>query len=159
MLNNLGIVVPGKLYRSAQPDAKGFADLRELGVRMVLKLNSEHEYPLARENQECQGPETPVTVCSSILSTFSPLEAKVRAIATDIQCAMEAGNCILVHCTHGRDRTGLVIGAWRLLYDHWTLDQVLAERKLYGAGWLVDLADHEILEVLERIATGRTDDG
>lgn len=36
----------------------------------------------------------------------------------------------LVHCTHGQDRTGLVIGRHRVLHDGWTKDAAYAEMLL-----------------------------
>jgi tyrosine-protein phosphatase SIW14 len=146
-LSNFGIVAPGRLYRAAQPDAKGFQDLVALGVTLAVKLDGDGEYPHARENAEFPGP-----VWVEEVATFQPDRVQVVHLATRLDQALASGLVAVVHFLHGRDRTGLVIGAWRLLFAQWTLAQVLEERQLYGAGWLIDLADREILLVLRAIA-------
>lgn len=37
----------------------------------------------------------------------------------------------LVHCTHGQDRTGLVIGIFRVLHDRWTKDRAYTEMRAH----------------------------
>src|SRR5438045_2224658 len=42
-LKNFGVVAPGCLYRSAQPEEKGFQWLKEQGFRGVVCLREEHD--------------------------------------------------------------------------------------------------------------------
>lgn len=37
----------------------------------------------------------------------------------------------LVHCTHGQDRTGLVIGIHRVLHEHWSKDEAYTEMRAH----------------------------
>ena len=37
-----------------------------------------------------------------------------------------------VHCTHGRDRTGTMVSAYRIKYDGFTNDQALTEQETFG---------------------------
>lgn len=39
---------------------------------------------------------------------------------------------VAFHCTAGKDRTGIVAGYIRLKYQHWPIDQVIAEMRRYG---------------------------
>lgn len=39
---------------------------------------------------------------------------------------------IYIHCKHGRDRTGLVVGLHRVLNEGWTPDEAYAEMRRFG---------------------------
>jgi hypothetical protein len=145
-LNNFGVVLPNKLYRCGQPDRAGFADLMAIGVTLVMKLNGDNEYPIGRERQEFPG-----GVLLASISTFHPDIDGVLQAAKVLQEVIESWR-VVVHCMHGRDRTGLVIGAWRLRFCGWTLDQVNDERAVYGTAGIVKLATHEMDECLQAIA-------
>jgi protein tyrosine/serine phosphatase len=44
----------------------------------------------------------------------------------------EGAGPVFVHCKRGADRTGAVIGAYRIEHDGWTNDRALAEAKALG---------------------------
>lgn len=101
-------------WRSGQPTA---AQVKSLGVRSVLKLNTALE---ARE-------QLPVGV--------EPLEhpwlfvgpvshEAVLAALYDLEHAVLP---TLVHCTHGVDRTGLLIALYRVLVEHRPASSAWAE--------------------------------
>jgi|ERR1700682_44594 len=140
------------VFRSAQPDEEGWSTLRRLGVKAVVKLSDETEYPTAIEARDA-GPG--VQIQATTVNQWNPDVATVRGIANLIQTFANAGLPTLVHCMHGRDRTGLAIGAWRLIYCGWTFDQVQNERAAYGVTGIIALADHEITECLKGIAGGQ----
>lgn len=146
-LNNFGAVVPGKLYRSAQPDEKGFEDIEALGITAIIKLDDENEYPLVREKELFSG-----IVWTASISVFFPKVDSVVDVAHKIDALHKAGHKVLVHCKHGRDRTGVAIGAWGLLFDRRSLKDVTEEFEEFGAVGIVKLADHELFEVLETIS-------
>ncbi len=57
---------------------------------------------------------------------------------------------MVIQCTRGRDRTGLIAGAYRMDVLNWTFGPVEEERKLYGATGLIDdLADAKIIDFLK----------
>lgn len=37
----------------------------------------------------------------------------------------------LVHCTHGQDRTGLIVGMYRVLHEGWTKERAYAEMRAH----------------------------
>lgn len=157
-LSNFGVVVPGKLYRCGQPDPRGFADLRLLGVRRVLKLDAEGEYPLTREVGEFAIIETgqgPLVVIPIDIG-YPVVSIRSLTIAADtVQASLDLGEPLAVHCKKGRDRTGAVIAAWRIRGGHWTLEQAMMERLEFGTDWLLDRTfDRGVVEALEEIARG-----
>jgi tyrosine-protein phosphatase SIW14 len=153
VIDNFG-VVKGLLYRGGQPDSEGLATLAKLGVNVVVKLNTDREFSEKDERfmwQTLNGVmEIPDTLPSFFLE--KPRTEEVKEIARMIQRHVIAGRRVFVHCTHGRDRTGLVVAAYRIMFDGLTLYEAEEERKRYGVSGLIAVADHEMTEVLEDIS-------
>jgi predicted ArsR family transcriptional regulator len=42
---------------------------------------------------------------------------------------------VAFHCKSGKDRTGIMAGYLRLKYQHWTVDEAIAEMRRYGHAW------------------------
>jgi len=42
---------------------------------------------------------------------------------------------VFVHCRRGSDRTGTVVGCYRVAHDHWGNRQAFEEAKSYGMSW------------------------
>jgi hypothetical protein len=151
-LNNLGCVirVGGDLWRCAQPDADGFITLNKLNVGTIIKLNDNSEYPDRDE-------ESKFYLGDVILDPYPrlfviPPKNKVIATVHKIMELLKDGQSVAVHCTHGVDRTGLVIGAFRILHQKWSLERVQAERYLFGASAWRDIPDHLIVEFLKKLS-------
>lgn len=140
-LSNFGVVEPGKLYRGAQPDAKGFQDLLALGVTETLVLNGNNESATGWTGLVIDRP-------------MNGLEssAEVEAIVEDLQRSLDIGRSVYVHCTHGRDRTGWVVGAWRIMKCGWDYVKMHEERLLYGEKFILEVADARIVMSLHEIA-------
>lgn len=149
-LNNFGIVDQshgGTLYRSAQPDLDGASTLVLLGVNVFVRLNG--------DGAEVPGPDAQsgVELVYRPIPTFSVDLDECRAIVDLIKDRLAAGENVLVHCTHGRDRTGLITGIYRLTVNGWNLAAVNAERALFGvSGIIEEIGDHEINEALATVA-------
>lgn len=128
---NLVEVEPG-LWRSGQPttDAE-WAYLRSLGVRLVVKLNFDDEGSDAWAAKagiivvECSvQPDGDKDVWDNVKNVFVQPDAVRLSAALQ---AIKTGVGVLVHCTHGHDRTGLVIGMHRVLHDGWTKERAYEE--------------------------------
>lgn len=134
---NLYQVKPG-LWRSGQPmTAEHWAQLKALGVSRVVKLNFESEgsddgaqtaglivYELAIQ------PNGDVDIFDAIANSFTrPDPARLAEAQSLLQLG---GGGVLVHCTHGQDRTGFVIGQSRVLADGWDKSQAYSEMLNYG---------------------------
>jgi tyrosine-protein phosphatase SIW14 len=122
-IGNLHMVSNG-LWRSAQPvtDAD-WAYLKSLGITRVIKLNFETEGSDAgAEKQNISvftlsiQPEGDKDLFDNVKNTF--VQPNRQALAAAISLIRSGG--VLVHCTHGHDRTGLLIGLNRVIFDAWT---------------------------------------
>lgn len=103
-------VEKGRVYRSPQPSEQQFRVLvAKYGIRTVVKLNS----ALEGHDEVPDGVELiedPVRVLADI-----PL-GQIRQILDDIDISLERGP-VLIHCSHGEDRTGLIVALWRLRHQ------------------------------------------
>ena len=163
-LNNFGCSLwhgfGAHVYRSAQPDSDGFEWLRVyLGVKVVYKLSQEHEYPLAKEQSEFDPTNKLLVQANPMPELLRENEADhVLKIVTLIREDISKGNPCLVHCEFGKERTGLVCAALRMVAARESYDGAMANRRLYGVSGLRaavdDVVDCPVLREIERRIKG-----
>ena len=151
--------VTDRIYRSAQPNAVGFRNLAAVGLRRVINIRRTiDDAPLAAG--------TDLQLHHVMMMTRAIREehsARVVEALSALRQA-EARGPVLIHCTHGADRTGTVIALWRIIYQGWSREAALAEMTQGGFGfyliWLnltryveaVDLAELKArVEVAPRV--------
>ena len=113
------------LYRSAQPDRKGFEEARKKGIRTIINLRSEHSDAKLVEGLGLNLIEIPLN--AGLFSDDQILSA-LRAIQT-------SPKPVLIHCQHGSDRAGVVSAAYRVVLQGWAKDEAVAELKKGGFGF------------------------
>jgi protein tyrosine phosphatase (PTP) superfamily phosphohydrolase (DUF442 family) len=70
------------------------------------------------------------------LEDMSDQDALTALASVDREIARDASaGAILIHCSAGHDRTGIVVAYLRLKYDHWTPDRAIAEMRYFGHNW------------------------
>jgi Tyrosine phosphatase family len=90
------------VYRSSQPTAAQFRELtRRYGIRSVIKLNHGYE-PV---------PPGVFLIYRPLDPFYEPSPAELRALLDEIDGAPKP---LLIHCTHGEDRTGLIVALYRM---------------------------------------------
>jgi protein tyrosine phosphatase (PTP) superfamily phosphohydrolase (DUF442 family) len=122
-LGNFHPVAAG-LFRSALPGPDGYARLKKMGFKTILNLQASASREVKRA-----GPEILVAhVAMSGLKkpTFREMDRALAALAA-------AERPVLVHCAHGKDRTGFVVAAWRVYVEkRLTIAEAAAEARSYG---------------------------
>jgi tyrosine-protein phosphatase SIW14 len=120
--------VSDRLYRGAQPSAKGFAELKKLGVTTIVNLREK-----GRET------EWERNVAASLGLAFVNIPIRGWAPPSDAQVAEflklfrdASRQRVFVHCHYGEDRTGVMVGAYRIALENWTADQALSEMNSFG---------------------------
>lgn len=131
-VHHFGVVQEGVLYRSAQPDAKGWEVIaNKYHIKTVVSLrgdqtNEATTQPWWQEEEAFCGRGGIGFVNIPIGKKVSP-EDTVREflkIVTDPR-----NQPVLVHCEFGSARTGLAAGAYRIVVQGWTYDAALKEAK------------------------------
>ena len=128
-LPNLHRVAP-LLYRSAQPDAEGFARAEALGiVRVISFRQTVRDAPLA-EGTGLELVRIPMKTRHVAEKSGAKVVAALRAMHEGI-----ARGPVLVHCHHGADRTGLICALYRMLEQGWSRQEATQEMILGGFGY------------------------
>lgn len=118
-LSNLHQVTP-MLYRSAQPDATSGEALQKLGIKTVLSFRKRDK-------------DAPLHKTAGIVFKRYPLytwDIEEKDIIAVLRIIDDPANQpILVHCTHGADRTGLMMASYRMIVQGWSKEAAIAEMK------------------------------
>jgi len=126
--------VEGTVWRSGQPTTpEAWRYLRSLGITTIVKLNRESE------GSDAGAVAAGMTVIPIPMPPSNAWETLTQPAQSDIRravAAMRAGHA-LVHCTHGQDRTGLAVGAYRMWVDRWT--KSAARREMDADGFHPEL--------------------
>ena len=98
------------VYRSAQPDRKGFQELKQLGIGSVLNFRDHHA-----DDKDAKG----------LGLTLHRVEMEAGEIRDEqvvqaLRIIRTAKGPIVIHCWHGSDRTGLVSALYRVLFQNWS---------------------------------------
>jgi len=122
------VEVDSHVYRGAQPSETGFEYLAKIGVKTVVDLRE----PGERASEE----EQTVTALGMkyINVPMGGLTPPTQAQTSEILGLLEDNStgAVFIHCMRGADRTGAVIGAYRIDHDHWSNDRALSEAKSDG---------------------------
>jgi tyrosine-protein phosphatase SIW14 len=112
------------VYRGAQPDGRGFAALAKIGVKTVIDLRGEVSEDIAVQRLGMRYIRLPWSGLSA------PAESQVAAVLSLLNDSSDWP--VFIHCRRGADRTGTAIACYRIMHDHWSNQQALAEAKTFG---------------------------
>jgi len=122
-LSNIGRVTP-VIYRGAQPLPEGYATLKKIGIRTVINLRTSKSEKKEVEAAGMKSVEIPLNVLKDI---------DVRTVNSIIDIMVDPDKQpVYVHCRQGQDRTGIVIAAYRMKIDGWSLKDAEAEMQAFG---------------------------
>jgi protein tyrosine/serine phosphatase len=119
LTGNFHEVIPGELYRSAQPSGSDIATYaHDYGIKTILNLRDE------KRTAWYQAETDAATKAGITLINFPISSSKVLPIAESQRLAKlmaDAPKPLLIHCEHGANRTGLAsaiyVGAVRQLSE------------------------------------------
>ncbi len=115
------------LYRGAQPKPQGFEELRKLGIGIVVDLhNTGSEQENERREVESLGMHY---VAIPLSSTHRPSDAQTARFLKILR--YNPSEKVFVHCNLGADRTGVMIGAYRMAVQNWTPQQTMNEMRAF----------------------------
>lgn len=123
-VSNFAKVTPD-LYRGGQPKPVGYANLKKMGVDIVVDLRLSGK-GTERRNVEQAG-MTYVAIPWHCLFPKDKDFAKFLAVLRG-----NKGKKVFVHCRYGDDRTGMMIAAYRMAFEGWTSKEARKEMDKFG---------------------------
>ena len=115
------------LYRGAAPGAEGIQSLKKFGVQWIIDLRQPHEI----KNGEAR-----LAAAAGLAYTNFPLNGLHAPSSSQVYAVLalisNAPGPVFIHCEHGCDRTGTIVACYRIVHDHWTPADALAEAKKHG---------------------------
>lgn len=123
---NFHVVHPG-LLRGGAPTPEGLKNLKKIGVKTVIDLRIAPK-TVAKEKKRVEA--LGMTWINLPMSGDPPT---LREINTFMHNATTPSDQpVFVHCQHGADRTGAMVGIYRETIDHWPYAKTFKEMRHYG---------------------------
>lgn len=137
VIPNFREVEPG-LYRGGTPGDAGIAELKRLGVKTIVNLDDRADVNAA---ERAAAKAAGIREISLPMSGFwSPNDKEVtRAVRALERSSLRP---TFVHCQHGQDRTGLVVGLYRVEAERWQPAHAYQEMKQLGFHPLLVFLNH-----------------
>jgi protein tyrosine phosphatase (PTP) superfamily phosphohydrolase (DUF442 family) len=128
------------LYRGGAPSEAGMKVLQKMGIKTVVDLrkSSAKVETEGREARTLGMRYVNLPVARGIPET--QYQEKFYDMVQDASKRINKGQ-IFVHCDFGCDRTGYMVGMWRIRHDHWSNHDAMQEMFKYG--YLIHLAGPE----------------
>jgi protein tyrosine/serine phosphatase len=111
------------IYRGGRADLDGLKELDKLDINTIINL--EVDQPAINfelKNAKALGMDV---VLEPMRWDEKPNDKEVAQILETIK--NKAAQNVFIHCKHGQDRTGLIIGLYRVKYQDWTPKQAYEE--------------------------------
>ena len=136
--------VTSDIYRGARPETTGMEQLKAFGIRTDLNIDNDHK-SIAQEQSDAA--RLGINFISKPMSGFwAPTDRKVNAILEILNDPSLYP--IYVHCKHGQDRTGLIMGLYRVRTEGWAPAAAYQE--------MLDIGFHQTLIFLNHFFETRT---
>lgn len=119
------------LFRGGEPSAAGLKELSKQGIKTIIDLRAagartETEASLARE--------LGMKYINLPMSSKAPSETQVETFIQTVEAGRDKNEPVFVHCAHGSDRTGCLVGIWRVTHDSYSYKDAYSEMRRYYFG-------------------------
>jgi protein tyrosine/serine phosphatase len=121
-VSNFAQISPA-LYRGAQPTPEGFKELKKLGIKTVVNLRSFHT---DRRKLDGCGLRRAHLYCKAWHPQTEDVARFLKLMAD------KENHPVFVHCLHGADRTGMMVAAYRIVEQGWSVEDAARETHNFG---------------------------
>ncbi|SRR5579875_885916 len=121
------------LFRGGQPSPAGLKRLKEMGVATIIDLRAKPEQVY---QESSQARALGLRYINLPMSSRAPTGKQVRTFLKEVDNAASGRSAgpVFVHCAHGSDRTGCLVGIWRVTHDRYSYDEAYQEMRKYYFG-------------------------
>ena len=106
------------LYRGAQPEEEGFAQLKAMGIKTVVNLRTYHS-----DRDECEE-----NGLGYVKITMQAHEAEDEEVVDFLKVVIDPDRWpVFFHCMHGADRTGTASAMYRIVVQGWSKQDAIEE--------------------------------
>ncbi len=118
------------LYRSGEPTRAGLSKLKEMGFSTLIDLRAPSEQKF---DEKKAASDLGLKYIRLVMTSAAPTKEQVDTTLAEIKKAQNdpTNGKVLVHCAHGSDRTGCMIGIWRVTQENWNYDDTYKEMRKY----------------------------
>ncbi len=125
-LPNFHTVGPG-LYRGGAPTEAGLKHVKAMGVQTVIDLRIS---PRQVKQEASEARAFGLRFINLPMGSDPPTKKEVATLLATLK--QSPTHPVFVHCQHGADRTGCMIGIYRETQQGWGFSQTFAEMRRYG---------------------------
>lgn len=125
------------ILRGGRPSQYGIQQLKELGIKTIINLENDDDVIWKEKKWAAKQEMRYITVPMSWW--YSPSNHDISFLLETM--TDESKLPIFIHCKHGEDRTGMVVGLYRVFKEQWTPSQAYEE--------MLDLGFHPALWALD----------
>lgn len=146
------------LFRSGEPSKEGLKKIKEMGITTIFDLRNPGEMSYSEKDA---AKELGIRYISMPMNSKAPTSKQIKRLVEEIDKAKASvaevtepekadkiakeetahleknakvgtpKQAVLVHCAHGSDRTGCMIGIWRVMRDGYDYDTAYKEMRKY----------------------------
>jgi protein tyrosine phosphatase (PTP) superfamily phosphohydrolase (DUF442 family) len=120
--------VSADLYRGAQPTEAGLKTLKSYNIKTIINLRDANPVEAAM----CKNAGFVYISMPHNAEQSTPADAE-----TFLAALADAPRPAFVHCHAGRDRTGLVVAAYRMRLQGWSAKAALSDLYTHGHHWFL----------------------
>ncbi len=125
-LPNFHQTAPG-IWRGAAPTEAGLRQLKTLGIKTVIDLRIA---PKTVKKEGIYARSLGFNFINLPMGADPPTSKEVSTLLATLKTAPSSP--VFVHCQHGADRTGCMIGIYRVTQQGWSYPRALAEMRRDG---------------------------
>jgi protein tyrosine phosphatase (PTP) superfamily phosphohydrolase (DUF442 family) len=120
-------VVGEDFYRGGQPGQDGFEELKRKGVKTVINLREKNQEKTMVESLGMKSVHIPLNAWKKVPDD---------AIKDFFQILSDPANYpVFIHCRRGADRTGVMVGLYRIAFQGWEAEKAYTESRTIGMRW------------------------
>ena len=127
-LPNFHVVHPF-LLRGGEPTLDGVRSLKKRGVKTIIDLRA---VTRGSREEKALADTLGMRYVQLPMSAAPPTREQVKTFLGLVDDPKSQP--VFVHCQHGSDRTGCMVGIYRVTHDKWSYDRTYAEMRQYFFG-------------------------